>query len=740
MPPKPKKRNVLSRFASLFNRDGSESRTQGSASAGIPPSHPSTRSDPELPLPVSDSTLQNHGFPPPIHQSRSEGDGIATSSQSTPLSSMPGYQDDLLRTPQHPRDGNSAGTQGRTTSFFSGASGFRTGDIQYFEASNMTVNTGGEKSVDGWELLLKNIAPNALHDSSARYDAPKCDEDTRVEVTGEIMDWIQDRKPAQRLLCMTGAAGAGKSALQQTIAERCTKSDDLLASFFFSSADHTRNTASHVVATIAYQIGLKHSLIQSAIVAAVKHDPLIFSRSLKSQMEDLIVRPFENLRRSNQLNIDTFPCAILIDGLDECSGNPSSISDPTDDRREAEGRQAELLAAIKHCFLDNDLPFRVFIASRPEWAIRTALETGGYLHQVAYQIRLSDEYDASGDMRRYLQRRFNAIVVRNGKSRWFTEDDIEALVEAASGQFVYVATVFKYISERRGSPAERLKAVLGWTPQTGPKTRPFEALDRLYAQILLNAKNAYEAVDTHDGRDFLLLLRTYHINAKELLQPEMPIPLYFQLPANSLSALLGLEAGAEDNLFSDLQSLMILEDSSKRGEVGDLRLRLYHKSFSDFFEEESRAKDLFVPYLHVYTHLTKCCMHHIIESPTFFDPLPDAWDEPSLPKPYSFSLEVAVYQLPTFLCLTTAIGDEVADFTKKDGWAKLDKHEVDFLRIHWSNWIYCLRRFAEKNVTDQKPDVVVVISEFVQKWESDLNEWGMHGESSDTDSCGSDWQ
>jgi hypothetical protein len=39
----------------------------------------------------------------------------------------------------------------------------------------------------GWKMLLKNIASNALHDSSARFDPPKCDEDTRVEVTKELM-------------------------------------------------------------------------------------------------------------------------------------------------------------------------------------------------------------------------------------------------------------------------------------------------------------------------------------------------------------------------------------------------------------------------------------------------------------------------------------------------------------------------------------------------------------------------
>ncbi|KAJ2936677.1 hypothetical protein H1R20_g419, partial [Candolleomyces eurysporus] len=289
----------------------------------------------------------------------------------------------------------------------------------------------------GWGLLLKHIAPNALHDSSARYDAPKCDEDTRVEVTGEIMDWIQDRSAPQRVLCTTGAAGSGKSALQQTIAERCAKADILGAAFFCSSVDPTRNRASTIVGTIAYQLGLKHPLYQNSIVAAVKHDPLIFSRSIQSQMEGLIVLPFENLRRSQEIDIATFPYVILIDGLDECKGEPNHIADPihldADDRCQAEDRQAELLAAIRHCILNNDLPFRVFVASRPEWAVRTALEPGGYLHRVAYCIQLSDKYDASGDTYRYLQRRFEYIGLRIGNSQWFTEDSIKTLVEAASG-------------------------------------------------------------------------------------------------------------------------------------------------------------------------------------------------------------------------------------------------------------------------------------------------------------------
>ncbi|RXW19267.1 hypothetical protein EST38_g6580 [Candolleomyces aberdarensis] len=470
----------------------------------------------------------------------------------------------------------------------------------------------------GWELLLENIAPNALHDSSARYDAPKCDEDTRVEVTDEIMEWIQNRDGPQRLLCMTGAAGAGKSALQQTIAERCTELDILSAGFFCSSTDPTRNTIDFIVPTIAYQIGLKHHGFRSCVSAAVKHDRKIFSRSLRSQMDTLIVRPFENLRRNHGPDISTFPYVILIDGLDECIGKYSATSQPplpgVDDRQHAEDRQAELLAAIKHCIVDNtNLPFRVFIASRPEWAIRTALKTGGYLRQVAYHIELSDKYDASGDMRRYLQRRFEDIGLQIDDSQWFSKDAIETLVQAASGQFVYVATVYKYITERRGSPAERLKVVLAWTPHKGEAVRPFEALDRLYASILSTAKKAYEAVDTHHGRDFLLLFRAHHMNVGHFQIPSAHIFLYFS--GDVLSSLLGLEASAQDVLFSDLRSLVTLE----KDDSGRLYLHLYHKSFSDFLEEESRAKELFVPVSRVCTHLSKRCMQLIIECPLDFD-------------------------------------------------------------------------------------------------------------------------
>ncbi|RXW15168.1 hypothetical protein EST38_g10685 [Candolleomyces aberdarensis] len=316
--------------------------------------------------------------------------------------------------------------------------------------------TAADFALTGWKTLLENIASNALHDSSARFDAPKCDEDTRVEVTKELMDWIQDREAPQRLLCMTGAAGAGKSALQQTIAEQCSDSNILGSAFFFSTGDPTRNNLSRIVPTIACQLGLHNPALRDAIGKTIEDNSLIFKKTIKIQMDTLVVTPFKSICTSGELDRNTFPHAILIDGLDECSG---------------EENQAELLSTIKHCLLDNDLPFRIFIASRPEWAIRSALDNDpeGYLYQLAYHIKLSDKYDATDDIRRFLWRRLQDIGSRSrdrlAQSRlWPTKGDTEKLVAAASGQFVYAAMVVKYASERRSSPVDRLRTIIDWTP------------------------------------------------------------------------------------------------------------------------------------------------------------------------------------------------------------------------------------------------------------------------------------
>ncbi|KAJ2928130.1 hypothetical protein H1R20_g8976, partial [Candolleomyces eurysporus] len=575
-------------------------------------------------------------------------------------------------------------------SMFPNAQNFRVDNMQLH--SSQHVHNTRDNRIDGWKMLLDNVASNALHNSRARFDAPKCDEDTRVEVTKELVDWIQDREAPQRLLCMTGAAGAGKSALQQTIAGKCSTSNTLGSAFFFSAGDPTRNNLTSIVPTIAYQLGLRNHALRDAVAEVIEEDPLIFERQLRVQMDTLVVAPFKRVCANGELDRSTFPHAILIDGLDECSG---------------EENQAELLSTIKHCLLDDlDLPFRIFIASRPEWAIRSALcsEPEGYLYQLAYHIKLSDKYDATADIRCYLWRKLQDIGRRShdrrAQSLWPTKEDVEKLVAAASGQFVYAATVIKYVSQRRGSPVDRLRAIINWTPEGGQQTRPLELLDNLYRNILSTAKELYEGVDTNRGRDFLSLVRAYQMNFDcRILKARITLRYFNEI--------IGLEEGAHQVLFSDLQSLVVFSQDPSIGEWEDMRF--YHLSFSEF--------------------LDKSCLQKLIQQEDFLHD-------------WSFAYIIRILYHYLNKQNTDSNNLQLINFTRNNGWGRIDERLSSHVDIdRFSDWDglahFTFNAIQRLNDDLHKHELAVVVKSYFDKWKERYQKYGFMVEEEEEESISS---
>ena len=115
-------------------------------------------------------------------------------------------------------------------------------------------NPNIKRTDTGIEHLRRSIAPGAVHDSDERYDPPKCHPHTREAVLQEIMDWVKDSNRGTRILWMYGAAGAGKSAIEQTIAEWCYQMNLLAASFFFSRSVNGRNNKTFLITTIVDQL------------------------------------------------------------------------------------------------------------------------------------------------------------------------------------------------------------------------------------------------------------------------------------------------------------------------------------------------------------------------------------------------------------------------------------------------------------------------------------------------------
>jgi len=196
--------------------------------------------------------------------------------------------------------------------------------------------------------LTKATAPSAFYDYGHQFDIPRCHENTRVAVLEKIDDWVDLVIEIMAfIMWLYGAAGAGKSAIAHTVAEKLHSRQQLLATFFFSRADSSRNHIKSVVATLAYNIALSVPESHHIITTAIEKDPHIFHRPLAHQLEQLILEPLGELSQQGV----KYPTVIVIDGLDECL-----------DQEE----RTILLQAISRGAGHHSAPLKFFITSRPE--------------------------------------------------------------------------------------------------------------------------------------------------------------------------------------------------------------------------------------------------------------------------------------------------------------------------------------------------------------------------------------
>jgi hypothetical protein len=126
-------------------------------------------------------------------------------------------------------------------------------DSSFSITTTHTINFNGSPLVSPIDLLHKCVAPNAILNTGGRADEVRCHPGTREEVIGLVeksMDALHHRRP--RLLWLSGPAGAGKTAIMQTVAERCKERGVPHANFFFFRADSSRSHAAPLVATLVH--------------------------------------------------------------------------------------------------------------------------------------------------------------------------------------------------------------------------------------------------------------------------------------------------------------------------------------------------------------------------------------------------------------------------------------------------------------------------------------------------------
>jgi len=391
-----------------------------------------------------------------------------------------------------------------------------------------------------------------------------------------IKKWSKDPASSTTLLWFFGGPGTGKTAIGQTLAEILQREGRLAASHFFSRTAPLRNNGNTFVATVAYQISLSFPATRNHIQQAIEADPMIFERSLRTQMQKLVVEPLASIPPSST-DRGQLPKVVVIDGLDECH-------DPE--------MQCYIVKVILEVLPMISSYLRFFIASRPEQHLRVCFSRKD-VQKLVYSLDLSSDVDSNDDIRLYLEEEFENIRTNHPlKSHippsWPPPHAIQSLVAKSCGQFIYAAIVVNYVKATRRRPPDRLDVVLGLAPRPLSDS-PFAELDALYYYILSCAE------------DIPSLLRIFGV----LLIPKRWYDVQ-GLVDNSTPALmeklLFLKPGDVHILLVDVSSLVTIDESCQT-------IQIIHASFSDFLLDPSRSREFFVDLSLAHANLARGFIH-----------------------------------------------------------------------------------------------------------------------------------
>jgi hypothetical protein len=413
---------------------------------------------------------------------------------------------------------------------------------------------------------------------------------TRRDVLLRLENWLEDKQD-KHVFWLNGLAGTGKSTIAQTFAEMSFAAGELGASFFCSRDFNERSNLQSIIPTLAFQLALRYPPFRQHLLPILTASPDVGRETLCSQMEKLIVYPFQATE---------IPTLIIIDALDEC--------------RDAEPESALLSVLSRYV---GEIPsVKFFITGRPEPRIRSGFRleplqphTGILkLHDIKPEV-------VNSDIKSFFRTRLASIPNRqsdcNLTEEWPSSSDIDILCEKAAGLFIYASTVVKFVGSRHYQPHKRLAHIIS-LPQDTTREGVY-GLDHLYTQVLTEGFRDADLGDEELYHHFrsvvgavLLVFNPLSIKSLSALLHDTPSDITTILhPLHSLLLV-------PDNMISDntpishpLHSLLSIRSSMEEP------VRTFHKSFPDFLMDPDRCKEkhFFVDPLVHHEELLLSCLN-----------------------------------------------------------------------------------------------------------------------------------
>ena len=275
-------------------------------------------------------------------------------------------------------------------------------------------------------------------------------------------------------------------------------------------------------------------------------DPALHTKSMDIQLRTLVVDAFRHLSPLPQRSY-----LVIIDGLDECHDKAT---------------QQLILRLLCETITVHKLPLRFLIGSRPESHIRSSFDQES-LYTITHRVVLDETFNPGRDIWVFLQDGFAKICAENSilshvEQPWPGKGIIDLLVQRSSGQFIYAATVLKFVGTDFCSPTKQLALVLK------PDPTAFSDLDQLYTQILSVYPSTVNIVQV------LGIISASHGILAEVIED-----------------IFGMEKGELKLVLRGLSSLM----KDENGECSGLGATSYviphfaHASFGDYLFDSSRS-------------------------------------------------------------------------------------------------------------------------------------------------------
>ena len=395
-------------------------------------------------------------------------------------------------------------------------------------------------------------ADGAAINSFPRQHEPSCLLDTRFDLLKQVREWSNNPQ-GKCLFWLNGMAGTGKSTIARTVARESSKQNRLGASFFFSRGGGDRGHARMFFSTLALQLAEMSPILKRHICEAVAKNGDIVQHGLSDQWEKLIFQPLSRLE-STQIQSPTM--LFVIDALDECE------------------RQDDIRLILRLLAKARDLArihLRVFVTSRPEFPILcefrdipTDAHQDFILHNISQSIV---EHDISIFVKNEL-----AQIRRDQElsEDWPGEQNIKLLIDRASGLFIYIATVCRFVGKSKFPERRLIQVIQGGDAKQGPERN----LDKIYTQILRDS-----LIGDSDEQDTDEVIELFQQTGGSI------VVLFDLLSVTALGKLLSIEPRDIRRILHYLRSVLDVPEKE------DSPIKLLHPSFRDFLLDKQRCQD-----------------------------------------------------------------------------------------------------------------------------------------------------